>query len=234
VAHVSRQSICLKPRGVPHFSRFVREVGLVLRTDRLDLSWSLVTDILPLRSYDPPVPKNLKRYYGAGDLHFITGSCYQRQPWLGSAQRRDLLLAVLEQVRRRYGVVVLGYVVMPEHFHLLISEPQRGTPSVVMQALKLGFARRLLRPRCGKLQSRLWEDAAPNHVWQRRFYDFNVWTKHKRIEKLRYMHRNPVKRGLVAEPEHWRWSSFRFYAFGEAGAVRFNDCTVLKMTVRAA
>jgi putative transposase len=179
------------------------------------------------------VPKNLRRYCGAGDLHFITCSCYQRQPWLGWARRRDLLLTVLEQVRQRYGVVILGYVVMPEHLHLLISEPQRGTPSVVMQALKLGFARRLLGHKRGDRQPRLWEDAAPRHVWQRRFYDFNVWTERKRIEKLRYIHRNPVKRGLVTEPDQWRWSSFRSYAYGDVGAVRINNCSLLKMTVRA-
>lgn len=61
------------------------------------------------------------------------------------------------------------------------------------------------------------------HVWQRRFYDFNVWTAGKRIEKLRYMHRNPVARGLVQEPEQWRWSSYRSYAFEEEGAVRINQ-----------
>jgi putative transposase len=90
------------------------------------------------------VPKGLKRYYGCGDLHYITFSCYHRQPFLGTAPRRDLLLTVLEEVRRKYGFVVLGYVIMPEHFHLLVSEPDRDTPSVVIQALKLGFARRVL------------------------------------------------------------------------------------------
>jgi putative transposase len=78
--------------------------------------------------------RNLKRYYGAGDLHFITCSCYARRPLLGTAQRRDLFLHVLEQVRRRYQFVVVGYVVMPEHIHLLISEPQVKTQSTVMQA----------------------------------------------------------------------------------------------------
>jgi putative transposase len=58
------------------------------------------------------VCRNLKRYYGAGDLHFITCSCYRRQPLLGTPRRRDLLLTVLEQVRRRYQFVVAGYVVM--------------------------------------------------------------------------------------------------------------------------
>ena len=90
------------------------------------------------------MPRNLTRYYGAGDLHFITCSCYRRQPLLGTKQRRDLFQTVLEQVRRRYQFVVVGYVVMPEHFHLLMSEPQERIPSTVMQALKLGFARRVL------------------------------------------------------------------------------------------
>jgi putative transposase len=75
-------------------------------------------------------------------------------------------------------------------------------------------------------------DYASQHVWQKRFYDFNVWTERKRIEKLHYMHRNPVKRGLVSSPELWKWSSFRAYAFGEAGAVKVNEWTVLKMKVR--
>ena len=57
------------------------------------------------------------------------------------------------------------------------------------------------------------------HFWQARYYDFNVWTRKKRIEKLKYIHRNPVKRGLVEKPEDWRWSSCRNYATGEEGVV---------------
>ena len=84
------------------------------------------------------MPKDLKRFYGNGDLHFVTASCYRRQPLLGSLRRRDLFLKVLADMRQRYGFVVVGYVVMPEHFHLLISEPEHGNPSVVIQSLKLG------------------------------------------------------------------------------------------------
>ena len=180
------------------------------------------------------MPSGLRRYYGAGDVHFITCSCYRRRPLLGTGKRRDLFLKVLERVRRRYRFVVLGYVVMPEHFHLLISEPQDDTPSTAMQALKLGFARRLLgeqRRRSNRAQISLFGHI-PQHIWQPRFYDFNVWTERKRIEKLRYVHRNPVKRGLVESPELWRWSSYRAYALGEPGAVRINDCGVLAMKVR--
>jgi putative transposase len=57
-------------------------------------------------------------------------------------------------------------------------------------------------------------------------------TKKKRVEKLRYIHRNPVRRGLVETPDQWRWSSFRAYAYGETGAVRMNDWSVLKMKIR--
>jgi putative transposase len=177
----------------------------------------------------------LKRYYGAGDLHFITCSCYRRQPFLGTVERRDLFLAVLEQARRRYRFIVAGYVVMPEHIHLLIGEPQVRTPSpsVVMQALKLGFARRVVaqvQREGDPAQGRLF-DHAPQHVWQKRFYDFNVWTERKRIEKLRYMHSNPVKRGLVASPEMWKWSSFRAYALGEEGPVKVNESDVCTMKI---
>ncbi len=147
-------------------------------------------------------------------------------------------MKVLEQVRQRYQFVVIGYVVRPEHFHLLISEPEKGNPSVVVQALKLGVVRRLLptspqvREKRGSL--RLFDDLFPKRLWQRRFYDFNVWSARKRIEKLRYIHRNPVKRGLVESPNQWRWSSFRSYAYGEAGPVIVNDWSVLKMKIRAA
>jgi len=193
------------------------------------------------------VPKLLKRFYGAGDLHYITCSCYKRQPVLGTASRRDLFLTVLERVRRRYRLVVIGYVVMPEHFHLLITEPQVGNPSVVMQALKLGFARRVLaelaRSQVSKgarpgapARSRVSKGARPgapapaaNHIWQGRFYDFNVYTERKRVEKLRYIHRNPVERGLVTEPDQWLWSSFRWYLYGEVGPVRVNDWQLLEL-----
>jgi putative transposase len=147
-------------------------------------------------------------------------------PFLGSARERDRFLSILEQTRERYQFVVVGYVVMPEHIHLLIAEPEVGTPSTVMQVLKQRAARALLpkRRRTDARQRLLFGDVVPRRsFWQARFYDFNVWTTKKRVEKLRYMHRNPVKRGLVESPEQWRWSSYRFYLLDEAGPVRVNE-----------
>jgi putative transposase len=183
----------------------------------------------------PAVPAEVP-YYGAGYLHFITTSCYQRRALLGSRRNRDLFLKVLEQVRKRHHFGVVGYVVMPEHVHLLFSEPERGNPSVVMQALKQGFARRVLaklRARNDPRQAGLWTTALDaGHIWQRRFYDFVVFSDQKRIEKLRYMHRNPVARGLVLSPEQWAWSSFRHYANGERGPVLINQEPKAELHVR--
>ncbi|HEY5176206.1 MAG TPA: transposase, partial [Terriglobales bacterium] len=136
---------------------------------------------------------------GNHDLHFITGSCYRRQPELGTARRRDLFLQVLEQARRRCQFVVYGYVVMPEHFHLLMSEPERGDPSAVMKVVKQRFTRLVhgKRKQPSAAQATLWIFPR-TRVWQKRFYDFNVWSTRKRIEKLRYMHRN--LRGPQREP----------------------------------
>jgi REP-associated tyrosine transposase len=189
--------------------------------------------------------EGLYRFYGGRDLHFLTFSCYQRQPFFADPAHCDLFLQMLERVRRRYRLVVLGYVVMPEHVHLLVSEPQRETLSTAVQALKLGVVRSLkgfdrtedaVVPMSRK-KSETWGTPIvsvrkkSNRFWQARFYDFNVWTEKKRIEKLRYIHRNPVVRGLVASPEQWRWSSFRWYS-GEVGPVRINDTDILVMTIR--
>src|SRR5258707_15201909 len=107
-----------------------------------------------------------------------------------------------------------------------------------MQVVKQGFARLVLgRRKRDSAQGEMWSDYE-ERVWQRRFYDFNVWSARKRIEKLRYMHRNPVKRGLVESPEQWRWSGYRFYLVGEAAVqgkkqvppVGRNDKVLLIMT----
>ncbi len=191
-------------------------------------------------SYSSPMTETLHRFYGGRDLHSLTFSCYQRRPYFKRADRCDLFLQVLERVRRRYRLVVLGYVVMPEHVHLLLSEPQRKTLSTAIQALKLGFVRSLeggAVPRSRKT-GETWGTLSvggskkSNRFWQARFYDFNVWTEKKRIEKLRYIHRNPVARGLVAAPEQWQWSSFRWYSSGEVGPVKINDTDILVMTIR--
>jgi len=147
------------------------------------------------------MPKGLVRYQKSGVFHFLTFSCYRREPLLASSAAFEVFVSELEKVRRCYGFVVAGYVLMPEHVHLLIGEPRRSSLSVALQVLKQNTSRKL-------------REKQDRPFWQPRYYDFNVFTDRKRIEKLRYMHRNPVARGLVERPEDWQWSSFLHYATG--------------------
>lgn len=147
----------------------------------------------------------LERRYGLGHLHFITCSCYRRMPLLATPRARDRFLKILNQVRDRYDFGLVGFVVMPEHIHLLISEPNVGNPSEVMKALKQRVSRALRgkKRKSSVGQMRLWEDSFLKHYahfWQRRFYDFNVWSIRKKNEKMNYMHFNPIKRRLVERP----------------------------------
>src|SRR5271157_3653367 len=73
------------------------------------------------------MPWGLVRFQQSGNLHFITFSCYRRQPFLDTARARQVFERSLEQTRRSYRFYVIGYVVMPEHVHLLVSEPERAT-----------------------------------------------------------------------------------------------------------
>src|SRR5882762_798212 len=172
------------------------------------------------------MPKGLRRRHGLRHLHFITCSCYRRMPLFASSRAKNLFVKILDAVRDCYGFAVAGYVVMPNHIHLLISEPAKGTPPTVMQVLKQRVSRRIRRKPRKKVsfqQLRLPFRHAHDFLrqfWQSRFYDFNVWSHTKFVEKLQYMYMNPVKRKLVAHPKDWTGSSFLFSAKKESGLVR--------------
>ncbi len=110
------------------------------------------------------MPKGLVRYQQCGCFHFITFGCYHRFEHLGTAAARELFEHSLETLRLRYGFVVYGYVVMPDHVHLLVSEPKKALLSKAIQALKLSVS----------VQSK------ERPFWQPRYYDFNVLNEEKR------------------------------------------------------
>ena len=109
---------------------------------------------------------------------------------------------------------------MPEHVHLLISEPQRQMVADAIKSLTQGVARRLI--------------GNGEHFWQKRYYDLNVRNHRQFMHKLRYVHRNPVKRGLCARPEDWQWSSYRQYATGCEGRVQIESEWIATKRERAA
>jgi putative transposase len=157
------------------------------------------------------MPDGLKRLHHSGQSHFITFSCHHREPLLAKMRMQDAFLIALEQTRLRFGMRVYGYVVMPEHVHLLLSEPAEDALSRAMQLLKTKVsiqARKEGKRRLGEFP-----------FWQTRYFDHNVRNRPGFITQLRYIHRNPVKRGLCDAPGDWPWSSFRAWAVGEIGTV---------------
>ncbi len=180
------------------------------------------------------MPQDLRRFHHSAQSHFLTFSCYHRQPKFDTPDTCDLFVLTLEEMRQRFAMCIYGYVVMPEHVHLLVSEPgaafrhrsvpqvrvrsvdaNLGTPPTLADALhflKLSFTKRLPRL-IGETGS----------FWQKRYYDRNVRDEDEFKVKLRYLHRNPVKRGLVTNPADWKWSSFRHYALREVGVVEIES-----------
>lgn len=159
--------------------------------------------------YDFAMPTGLQRYQSTGQDHFITFTCYHRQPLLRDSAACSVVEATLERLRARHGFYLYGYVLMPDHVHLLISEPKQHLLADTMRALKTETAKQLKGER--------------EHFWQQRYYDRNIITQREFVEKLRYIHRNPVKAGLVEEPEAWPWSSFQHWLSGAVGRVEIES-----------
>src|SRR3569832_395494 len=109
------------------------------------------------------MPWSLRRFQETHQNHFLTFSCYHRQRKIATEDACRVFTEALERVRRNYGLCIYGYVIMPDHVHLLVSEPERCTLSQGLMSLKQGVARQLaLR--------------AEEPFWQARYYDFNVWS----------------------------------------------------------
>jgi putative transposase len=175
------------------------------------------------------------RTYSPGQLQFITTSTYRRAPLFFSERFCHCFVQRLEEVRRDLKFLLIGWVLMPEHVHLLLkAQPAESTPAI-MKGLKEVSAERILKtlrehPQhawCRKMLARLRlpasvHDESHHRLWERRFYPLNVYSEKKRLEKLNYMHNNPVKRRLVCQPGDWPWSSWRFYFLNDASILRMD------------
>ncbi|HXZ81733.1 MAG TPA: transposase [Terriglobales bacterium] len=75
----------------------------------------------------------LLRYQHTRHLHYITFTCFHRASYLATASARELFEKTLERVRHWYGFYLNAYVVMPEHVHLLISEPERDRAALLSE-----------------------------------------------------------------------------------------------------
>ncbi|MGA3328668.1 MAG: transposase [Terriglobia bacterium] len=173
------------------------------------------------------------RHFEPGQLQFIT-STYRRSRLFTCQRFCWIFVEMLRQLRQEIGFLLIGWVLMPEHFHLLI-RPQPAAATVrFMQELKRRSAQQFIaaldknrqHPQCRAMLARLRlpptvHSDAYHQVWQRRDVPFSVFTEKKHREKLDYLHSNPVQRRLVGSPDQWPWSSLRFYYL--------NDSSVLTM-----
>jgi putative transposase len=166
--------------------------------------------------------RGLHRFQDSGQSHFVTFSCYRRQPNFATPELFDLFVQCLENTRRQFALCVYGYVVLPEHVHLLVSEPPDAELADAIHDLKLSFSKRAKSLMVPQVRARS-VGANLGPFWQARYYDRNVRDCDEFTVKLRYLHRNPVKRGLVAKPDDWKWSGYRHYALWETGVVEIES-----------
>lgn len=155
----------------------------------------------------------LKHYDNLSSARFITFSCYNRYQLLNDNKPRDIFLKYLQEICSKYKIDILGYVLMPEHVHLVIL-PQENIPiGRVVGELKSKSAREILmlfRKQKNTLLNKLTVNDR-TMFWQKRCYNHNCRTEETVREKINYCHKNPVNRGLVKSMEDWKYSSYRWY-----------------------
>jgi putative transposase len=179
------------------------------------------------------MPWGLTRFQHSGQTHFVTFCCYHRRSLFTTDASRRIFESALERVRHSFNLQVYGYVVMPEHVHLLLSEPQRDTLADALKSLKQGVSRRLFAKIGGPLKPSFGL-SGEQLFWQKRYYNFNIRDYAQFVEKLRYIPRNPVKAGLCERPEDWQCSSFPHYATGGEGRVEIESEWTARKRERAA
>ncbi len=126
-----------------------------------------------------------------------------------------LIVEAFESSRRRLGFLLCGYVLMPDHWHALVSTHYPLTISRVVRDVKQLSARAINAASAQKFLSRGDINRARRRrgsLWQHQFWDRFVRNAKEFAARLEYMHLNPVRKGLVARPEDWRWSSCNNFA----------------------
>jgi REP-associated tyrosine transposase len=147
------------------------------------------------------MPKFREAVYGKGHLHLIACTCFQKQPKLGEEKHRDVFVRLTEELRVKFRFAIVGYVVMPDHFRLLMREPEIDTAANAVEMLQARYRRRYNS-----------SARSDEQVWESRHSDTHILGAEAVAASLASLHAEPVKAGLVASPEEWEWSSARAYA----------------------
>jgi len=163
--------------------------------------------------------KNREPVYGKGHLHLVTCGCLLKQPKLGMEKHRNVFVRLLEELRGKFRFGVVGYVVMPDHFRLLMAEPAVDTAANSVEMLRQRYQRRYNN-----------SARTTEQVWESRYSDLHVFGAERTAAQLDLMHQEPVKTGLVDNATDWEWSSARSYAGLPEGVVTVERATLSQGT----
>jgi putative transposase len=162
------------------------------------------------------MPRHRAAVYGKGHLHLFTCVCFRHLPKLGEEKHRDVFVRLLEELRVKFRFSVAGYVLMPDHFRLLMREPEVDTAANAVETLQARYRRRYNN-----------SARSDDQVWENRFTDTHVVGGEAVAAALVSMHQQPVRAGLAESPEDWPWSSARAYAGLPEGVVTVEQITTL-------
>ena len=170
-----------------------------------------------------PTRKLMKRREIPGGVRFITFSCYRGLQLLGNPAIRDVFVRSLASSRERFGFALFAWVVMPEHAHLLMRPKEAAPLERALLFLKLSVAKRVIgrwRELNAPILKKIQHPGGSPRFWQKGGgFDRNVRDEDEFIREVRYVHRNPVERGLVEQPGEWAWSSARWWLGDPSGPI---------------
>jgi putative transposase len=177
-----------------------------------------------------------KNYYLDNRAHHITGTVHQWQPALLCAEVLDIFYDEYNQLSETYEIKTIGYVIMPEHFHVLTFSTRGENIRIFLQSLRRRISGKVRHLLIEKQASPIIGEFESHGVEIARFYsktarksEFRFWKEKPRvfpmnhvdaiIKKLNYIHQNPVRRSLVADAADWEHSSVHYYVSGKRGRI---------------
>ena len=164
-----------------------------------------------------PPRKTRRRFESSTQARYLTCSCYHQLPLFQNDRIKDLFAAHLLEVVTRSRFELMAWVIMPNHFHLLVRPASTDCRvPLLLQRIKGPFARLILqrwRDLKAPILSRVRDSRGQLHFWQAGGgHDRNIVSDYERIQKIKYIHANPVRAALVCRVTEWRWSSAAAYA----------------------
>jgi len=148
-------------------------------------------------------------------VRFVTFSCQRQLPLLRNQAIAGLFVEALARARTKHGLSVYAWVLMPEHVHVLCRPPSDATLERILRGLKMSVAKRVIEQwkiLHAPILGRIADATGRPRFWQKGGgFDRNVRDEAEFAREVRYIHRNPVERGLVQRPEDWPWTSVRWW-----------------------